>query len=246
MTMRSLPNLLSAMRMLCAAVLPLLTGDTRLWLCVYAVAGISDVLDGYVARRWHLESSIGAMLDSGADTLFMLASMASFLRIFPWPSWLTAWVCALAFIKLTTAGLGWCKYRTVAFIHTRMNKISGIVVFFTPPAILLSGSATWAVLPCLIASFASIEELCITIVSSNHSPNVPSLRAVGRATSREDIQSSCILRHRIQRTGQGVYSSDNAAGRDDVRHRHLAGTETMRETGSDKSDAGPERTHDDV
>jgi cardiolipin synthase len=89
---RQLPNILTALR-LCAAPLTaylILRGQFSTALCVFAFAGLSDFLDGYLARRMGLSSRFGVYLDPAADKLLMLASFVTLTIIHVIPLWLTA------------------------------------------------------------------------------------------------------------------------------------------------------------
>lgn len=70
---RPLPNLLSAARLALAGVLPFL--PPHLWLAAILTAGASDVLDGWIARRFRVESWSGGLLDGLADKLFVLSAI---------------------------------------------------------------------------------------------------------------------------------------------------------------------------
>jgi CDP-diacylglycerol--glycerol-3-phosphate 3-phosphatidyltransferase/cardiolipin synthase len=63
-------------------------------LAVFAIAGISDALDGYLARHWNQGSALGALLDPIADKLLLLAALVSlsFISIGarPFPIWFPA------------------------------------------------------------------------------------------------------------------------------------------------------------
>ena len=48
---------------------------------LYLIAGLTDMLDGFLARRWGVESKFGARLDSLADFVFVLAVG---YKLFPW------------------------------------------------------------------------------------------------------------------------------------------------------------------
>lgn len=71
---RHLPNLLSALRLLAApfAMWLILNNHDTAALLVFAGAGLSDGLDGFIARRWQVTSSFGAWLDPAADKLLMI------------------------------------------------------------------------------------------------------------------------------------------------------------------------------
>jgi cardiolipin synthase len=91
---RHLPNALTALRM-CAAPLTavlILRGHFATALSAFAFAGLSDVLDGYLARRLSYATRFGVYLDPAADKLLMLASFVTLTMIHAIPFWLTALV----------------------------------------------------------------------------------------------------------------------------------------------------------
>ncbi len=76
----SLPNLLTYGRILAVPALVacfFVTGDWGRWLAmsIFIVAGISDILDGYLARAWQQQSALGRMLDPVADKLIVSAAL---------------------------------------------------------------------------------------------------------------------------------------------------------------------------
>jgi len=90
------PNLLSALRLLAApfaAWLIIAEHDTAA-LLVFAAAGASDGLDGFIARRWGFMSDFGAWLDPLADKLLMLFALAALFIVGMTPLWLVALVVA--------------------------------------------------------------------------------------------------------------------------------------------------------
>jgi cardiolipin synthase len=93
---RYLPNTLSALRLLAAplAALLILSSHDTAALLVFAAAGASDGLDGFIARRWGVTSDFGAWLDPAADKLLMLLCFAALLVIGVAPLWLVALVVA--------------------------------------------------------------------------------------------------------------------------------------------------------
>src|SRR6201995_1158227 len=93
---RHLPNLLSALRLLAAPFTAwlILSGHDIASLLVFAAAGLSDGLDGFVARRWGVTSDFGAWLDPVADKLLMLLSLAALFIVGIAPLWLVALVVA--------------------------------------------------------------------------------------------------------------------------------------------------------
>jgi cardiolipin synthase len=91
---RHLPNLLSALRLLAApfAAWLVVAGHDTAALLIFAIAGLSDGLDGFIARRWGVTSDFGAWLDPLADKLLMLLALAALFIVGMTPLWLVALV----------------------------------------------------------------------------------------------------------------------------------------------------------
>ncbi|MHC5009786.1 MAG: CDP-alcohol phosphatidyltransferase family protein [Planctomycetota bacterium] len=78
--------MLSAFRIVLAATFPF--APSRWRLAFVLGAGLSDGLDGFIARRYHATSALGGLLDGIADKLFVLAAVITFAFrdpvLFPW------------------------------------------------------------------------------------------------------------------------------------------------------------------
>jgi cardiolipin synthase len=88
--LRQLPNLLTAARLLAAPyILYLLwTGGYRTALVWFAIASATDVLDGFLARRLRVVSSVGALLDPVADKVLLSGSFLTLGLKYVIPFWL--------------------------------------------------------------------------------------------------------------------------------------------------------------
>lgn len=69
--MKHLPNILSSLRMVGAVALLLYNGASSPFWVLYTVCGISDIADGWLARRLKCVTKTGALLDSLADICFV-------------------------------------------------------------------------------------------------------------------------------------------------------------------------------
>lgn len=92
--LRHLPNLITALRMLLVVPLCWLIGDGRYdgALLVAAIAGLSDAVDGFLAKRFGWQSWIGGMLDPIADKLLLTAAFLWLTIAGDLPVWLAAGV----------------------------------------------------------------------------------------------------------------------------------------------------------
>ncbi len=89
---KHVPNLLTGLRLASApAVALLLIGRNDGWaLGIFALAGLSDAADGFLAKRFGFATRFGRYLDPAADKLLMLASFFTLTMMGVAPLWLTA------------------------------------------------------------------------------------------------------------------------------------------------------------
>ena len=89
--MKNIPNILTVFRLLLVPLFPLayfsnqLNNPTFVALLVYILAGFTDILDGYIARKYNFVSKLGTVLDPLADKLMLISAIASLTinRIIP-------------------------------------------------------------------------------------------------------------------------------------------------------------------
>lgn len=88
MNRRDIPNVISILRILLVVpiVWQLLNREFGFSLLLFLVAGISDGLDGYLAKRNHWQSRLGSILDPLADKLLLVSSFVAlfWLQLVPW------------------------------------------------------------------------------------------------------------------------------------------------------------------
>lgn len=145
--------------------------------CVYALTGLTDMLDGFIARKTHTESSFGARLDSIADLLFYTVML---IKIFPtlWtalPKEIWYAVAAILIIRISAYLTAAFKYRLFASLHTYLNKLTGLAVFLIPFLIITKYSVIYSLSVCAVAALASLEELVILITKRSYDSDTKSL-----------------------------------------------------------------------
>jgi len=102
---RHIPNALSIARILMIppAMVELVRGNHLTALAIMAVAGATDGLDGYLARRFDWRSRLGAVLDPLADKFLMMASYVTLGHLGHIPLWLTLLVVGRDVVIMTGA-----------------------------------------------------------------------------------------------------------------------------------------------
>lgn len=126
--MRNLPNILSASRLLATVLIFILVLVNQPWAfliatLLFALASVTDFLDGYLARRFKVVSNIGIFLDLTADKVFVVAIMIAMVQIALIPGWIAFIVVTREFLvtglrsvaaargKVIPAGM-WGKQKT--------------------------------------------------------------------------------------------------------------------------------------
>ncbi|HET7558101.1 MAG TPA: CDP-alcohol phosphatidyltransferase family protein [Rhodanobacteraceae bacterium] len=91
--LRQLPNLISCLRIALVAPLValLLQGDFEAALWIAVAAGLSDALDGFLARHFNWRSRLGSLLDPAADKLMLVAAFLTLARVGQ-VAWALAWL----------------------------------------------------------------------------------------------------------------------------------------------------------
>ena len=156
--MKHIPNILSASRI--ALCLPLLLADAMtvpFWV-LYVTAGTTDMLDGFLARRWGVECKFGSRLDCLADFVFVLAVG---YKLFPWlklPTALWMMIGVIALVKMVNAISSYVINHKIAFLHTKANKLTGFLLFIGMMTIGQSYFVPVAWVIACISLFAAIQE----------------------------------------------------------------------------------------
>lgn len=172
---KSLPNIISCFRLFGTVALLFTDPLSVTFYVIYTLCGISDVLDGSIARATGNTTELGAKLDSIADILYyavMLVKILPFLvRKLPgWIWYVVALVIALRVLSYVIAAV---KYRRFASLHTYMNKLTGVLVFTVPYFFYGDAKFSFAISlsVCIVAGLASGEEVMIHLNTKEYDPD---------------------------------------------------------------------------
>ena len=136
-----------------------------LFLLIHILCGITDIIDGYIARKTHTESSLGSKIDSIADLIMMIVLMVVLFPFIDPNQSIIMWVFIIGVIKVISIIIVFIKYRTFEILHTYGNKIVGFVLFVYPISLYFIQSNITEHIICIIASIAALEELLINVSS---------------------------------------------------------------------------------
>ncbi|WP_202903309.1 CDP-alcohol phosphatidyltransferase family protein [Gorillibacterium massiliense] len=163
--MKHAANWISVTRIAFIPVLLLSFRFTPLFVAVYLLCGLSDVLDGFVARKTKTASAFGARLDSAADGLFCALIVVYVLSKLPVSGNAFIFMAvAAAAIRGVNLAFSASKYGEPASLHTWGNKLTGVFLF-AAPLFVAYGWWEYLWLPCSFAVLSAAEESLIHATS---------------------------------------------------------------------------------
>jgi len=162
---RYVPNMISMLRIILSVLLIPFIPVRVVFIAMYIAIGITDVLDGHIARKLGCESDFGAKLDSIADFVFYSIVVFIFIKLYSSILEGPHQVALIVIIstRLVNILLTKLKYKRVVFIHTLANKTAGFIAYIIPIVFLFvhDGIVLWIIL--IIVFITAMEELLITI-----------------------------------------------------------------------------------
>ncbi|MFQ5346240.1 MAG: CDP-alcohol phosphatidyltransferase family protein [Rhodothalassiaceae bacterium] len=140
-----LPNLLGIGRILAAPLVAwlLLRGHLAEAFWVFLLAGLSDAIDGELARRLGVVSRFGAVLDPAADKILIGSGYAAAATVGLLPWWLAWLVIGRDVAILLIAGITWLLRPGLLMLPLRIGKISTGTQIAGAGAVLAAAAYAW-------------------------------------------------------------------------------------------------------
>ena len=156
--MKNLANDITIVRILCSIALLFFPAFSPAFYALYITAGVSDMVDGWVARMTHTVSELGTKLDTIADIVFVIVCLVILLPVLNIPVWLWAWISIIALIKIINIISGFIVQKRFVSVHSTMNKVTGLLLFVLPLTLSFLDLKFSAAVVCIFATFAAIQE----------------------------------------------------------------------------------------
>lgn len=158
----NIPNILTSIRI---ALIPMFVvlfymNQLMLALLTFVVAGITDVLDGYIARKYNLVSDVGKVLDPLADKLMLMAVLICLASANLVPFWVLI-IIAIKEVFMVYGGIRLYFSKTQIIIPSNIYGKLGTVAFYfaiflvliEAPSLLASSVMYFAIVVALIAFY---------------------------------------------------------------------------------------------
>lgn len=172
---KHLPNTITLLRLACSPMLFFLEPFCNRFLLLYLLLGISDLTDGFLARRWNVSSRFGARLDSAADFLLCVIMLYILFSRLCWPFWALVWVAIIFLLRFASLAINYVRFSQIAFLHSYANKVTGFLLLLFPLLIRMVGQNLTTIILCVIASISAVEEFLISVTATKFDPNCKSI-----------------------------------------------------------------------
>ena len=154
--MKNVANYISVSRIIMSIILFVTETLSIAFSIIYIYCGISDMLDGFIARKSNNESMIGASLDSVADIMFVIVAIVKILPALNLSNEIVVWVIIIALIKIVNVISSYIYYKRIILPHTVANKITGLLLFIVP--LITANSVVLEIIICIVVTFSAIQE----------------------------------------------------------------------------------------
>ena len=151
-------NIITGIRILCSLALLFCPVFSVAFYALYIAAGLTDIADGWVARKTNTVSEFGSKLDTIADFIFVVVCLFKLVPVLDIPTWLYIWIGIIALIKIINIVSGYVVQKQFVAVHSVMNKVTGILLFVLPLTLSFIDLRYSAVVVCIFATFAAVQE----------------------------------------------------------------------------------------
>ena len=121
-------NCITVSRILFSLAMILFSPSSVPFEVLYVLCGLTDVLDGFLARKLHTESTTGERLDSIADLFFAVVYAVKILPFLNIPLWMWMWVAVIGAAKITSILIASTKAHRLLIEHSFGNKLTGLLL----------------------------------------------------------------------------------------------------------------------
>lgn len=125
-------NILTFIRIICGLLILVIPAFSKWYYILYLLGWFTDAIDGTVARKTGKATEKGAKFDTVADIIFVLSVVVKLVCNLSVPIWLIIWIVIIAVVKITGVLVGFLRHHRFIAVHSVLNKICGILVFFPP------------------------------------------------------------------------------------------------------------------
>lgn len=177
---KHIANIVTLSRVAGAIVLFFCRDISTLFLSIYVFCGLTDLIDGPIARKTGSSSALGASLDTIGDVLTYLALTKILVAQRAVPYWILAWILSDGVLFGICAIISRLRFGKFYLPHSYLGKVFGGSVFALPVAMRFMPGKVWMSVICTVASIHAVELFYIQLKSKTAQPFVATVFSVNR------------------------------------------------------------------
>lgn len=181
---KHLANIITGSRTVMAIILFTFKEITTPFLIIYLLCGITDLIDGPIARKTNNTSELGAKLDSLGDTLTYLAMGKTVVLSHIIPVKTAVWFLIPLTAMLVSGLISKIKFHSFILTHTISSKIFGGGCFLIPFAVRFSALNVYLILLWLTSAVCAVEMIGVQTLATVPSPDIKSLYQMIKAKNK--------------------------------------------------------------
>jgi len=189
MKLRYIPNALSLSRILLAIVLLFLAKERAVFLSVYAVAGLTDMLDGLLARKFGWQSEVGSKFDGFADAVWIFSMMAVIFLVLKITFAPYIYIALAVILAVRAANLIFTrsKFKQWGVLHSSLVRASGIPLFLIVPYCVWTHKGPSALLlaALCVVLLSVLEETLLLAMMDEYDMNIKSIFHLRKRQKRQ-------------------------------------------------------------
>ncbi len=173
--MFTIPNMLSFIRLILSFGLLMIRPFSVNFYIIFIICVITDILDGYIARKTNNMTTFGEKLDSLADFSLVIILICRVFPIIETPYWLILWISLIGGIRIISMLIVYFKFKTLGILHTYLNKFTGFLLLlgiFLIPVVHIN---ILGIILCVFGTISAIEELIIHLSSKAYESELKSI-----------------------------------------------------------------------
>ena len=156
---KHIANIITGSRIIFSLLLVLIPLSSVWFYVFYFFGGLTDMIDGTIARKTGAVSEFGAKLDTASDFVFTFVCVIKILPRIHIPVWLWVWIIVIALTKIFNIALVFIRRKKLISIHSALNKITGFALFLLPLTLTLVEPTDSIATICVLATVAAIQEV---------------------------------------------------------------------------------------
>lgn len=177
---KNIPNIITSLRFLGTLLILFLAPLKTAFFVAYTLTGVTDLFDGFLARKLDVTSAFGAKLDSIADLCFYTVSLIKLLpslwKTLPRFIWII--VVFILVLRVISYLIAAAKFHRFASHHTWLNKTTGLFVFAIPYFLVTPIATVYCLIVCTVGILSTIEDLFIHILYSEYDENIKTIISI--------------------------------------------------------------------